>query len=293
MKILALATAFLGVAFAAQAQNWAADVPLLSCDGIPCIDAMLGNGVTGRMMIDSGDLISVVDSKDGAAIGFGPDDMKDGQIVKAAHTTATVAGARLDNVPAVAFPLDADIAKTEMPHVRGSLTYTAFKDRILQIDFVRRRVRISAVLAAPVPCAAPCADLHLITFGKQGPNILVADGFALNGQPITAQIDTAYTGSLLIYDASVDKLGLADLSKAAAKSDRFAFTDGGVDMRKSTAQSVTFGGQPLAANATLYFATPGVHQPDALFDGTVGLVLMQDKIVTFDLHDMKFAMAAG
>jgi hypothetical protein len=165
--------------------------------------------------------------------------------------------------------------------VRYSLTYTAFKDRIVQLDFVHHRLRVSAVLSAPVPCAAPCAELHLITFGKRGPNILVADGFTLNGLAITTQIDTAYTGSLLIYDASLDKMGLAGLSKAATKSDRFAFTDGGVDMRRSQAKSVTFGGHPLTTDRPLYFATPGVHQPDALFDGTVGLALMHDHVVTF------------
>jgi hypothetical protein len=88
MKTILLAAAFAGLAFSAQAQDWAADVPLLDCDGIPCIDASLGSGPVARTMIDSGDILSIVDNTDAAFVGFGADNMKDGHIYKASHTTA-------------------------------------------------------------------------------------------------------------------------------------------------------------------------------------------------------------
>ena len=36
------------------------------------------------------------------------------------------------------------------------------------------------------------------------------------------------------------------------------------------------------ANAPIYFPTPGVHQPDGMFDGTVGAEIFQDRVVTLD-----------
>ena len=267
--------------------NWAADVPMLDCDGAPCVDAQFGQGPTGTAVIDSGDVASLVDVTDENAVGFdgkekaGPYDL--------AHPDVTVGGVVLKSVPAIAYKLKDNIAKGEMPHSRFLLAYPAFKDRIVQLDFIHHRVRISDVVTAPAPCNGACASLHTPTFGKAGPPIIVADGFSLNGRPITVQVDTVYTGNLLIYSASIAKLGLATAANATSVEE-FAFTDGGVKMRKSAARWIAFDGKSIARDAPLYFPTQGVHEPDGMFDGTVGLVLMRDKIVTFDFHDKTISL---
>jgi hypothetical protein len=117
-----------------------------------------------------------------------------------------------------------------MPHVAGTLAYTAFKDRILQLDFAAHQLRISDLLDGPVDCGTICAKYSLLTFGKQGPPILVADGFEINGKSVIAQIDAMYTGSLLVYNASIEKLGLGEAAKTTATR-HFAYTDGGVTMK--------------------------------------------------------------
>jgi hypothetical protein len=38
--------------------------------------------------------------------------------------------------------------------------------------------------------------------------------------------------------------------------------------------------------AKVYFPTESVHEPDGLFDATVGLELFRGAIVTLDFHDM-------
>ena len=43
----------------------------------------------------------------------------------------------------------------------------------------------------------------------------------------------------------------------------------------------------------MYFPTAGVHEPDGLFDATVGLELFQNTIVTFDLHGMNLILQKG
>jgi hypothetical protein len=287
-KAVILASVLLAGASAAHATPWAADVPMTSCDGFPCIAAQFGTAPAGMAAIDTGDVASVLDTSQAAAIGF---DTKpaDGQI-HAAYPTVTVAGVTLVHAPSIAIDLQQEIAKGAMPHADATLAYTAFKDRIIQLDFVHHRFRISDPQPASEPCAAQCASLHLITFGKRGPSIVVADGFSVNGEAITAQMDSLWSGSLLIYTASIDKLGLKDATAVTAR-ERFSFTDGGVTELKGTAKEIGFSGDALAKAAPLYFPTPGVHEPDALFDATVGIALMKDKIVTLDFHAMTISIA--
>jgi hypothetical protein len=98
-----------------------------------------------------------------------------------------------------------------------------------------------------------------------------------------AQVDTQFTGSMLIYPTSLDKLGLTSLAKTS-KSRRFPFTDGGIDLLESQGVLESFNGTELIKNPSIYFATPGVHLPDGLFDGTVGVQLLKNHRVTFDFH---------
>jgi hypothetical protein len=121
------------------------------------------------------------------------------------------------------------------------------------------------------------------TFGSQGPPIVASSGFSVNGIAVTVQVDTLYSGTMLIYPTAVAKAGLAQqsLSKHLRK---FPFTDGGVDMAEATVDKEAFGARELLTHAPVYFVTPQVHLPDGLFDGTVGVGLFKDRVVTFDFR---------
>lgn len=292
IKTVLLASVLLAVGSAAQAEpEWAADVPLKTCQGFPCIDAQIGSAPAGTALIDTGDVGSVVDTAQAAAIGF---DLKpqDGQL-HAAYPSIVIGSATLEHAPSLALPMNDMIAKAHMPHADMTIAYSAFKDRVLQLDFVHNRLRVSGLQSGPTAaCVANCAALHLITFGRKGPPIVVADGFSINGQPVTAQIDSLWSGSLLIYTASITKLGLQDAATAKDIED-FPYTDGGVKEIRSKAQTIGFAGETLGENAPLYFPTPGVHEPDALFDATVGMGLLQGHIVTLDFHAMTMTITKG
>jgi hypothetical protein len=198
----------------------------------------------------------------------------------------SVGNVKLRDLSTLAISLSDMIAQNQMPQVDGTLAYTAFKDRILQIDFVRRKVRISDVLTAPAECKGACDKITLIKFGKEGPPIVVADGFEINGKKVSAQIDTMYSGTLLVYTSSIEKLQLSDAAKTT-KSRDFPFTDGGVKMKEAPAEKEGFRGLTLSGPAPLvYFPTPDVHEPDGLFDATVGLELFYRAALTLDFHNM-------
>jgi len=274
--------------------KFAAEVPLLDCDGMPCVEARMGTGPNLKMAIDTGNVDSVLDAAYAEAAGLKstaplPAGAPSGMF-QTVIPSINVGGVKLTNVRTLAMGLSDMIAQKQMPQLDGTLAYTAFKDRVVQIDFVGRKVRISEVLMAPIECAGACGKFSLIKFGNGGPPIVVADGFEINGKRVSAQVDTMYSGTLLVYTASIEKLGLGDAAKTD-KSRDFPFTDGGVKMKEAPAQSEGFRGLTLSGPAPLvYFPTPDVHEPDGLFDATVGLELFYKVAVTLNFHDMTISV---
>ena len=272
-----LLTASAGLAAGAwrHSGQWAADVPMEDCDGTPCIDARIGQGPAVRVLIDTGNVSSIIDTADVPQ-----------PAPRRVAADVAIGGETLHGVSFAPLPLGQFVTKGEMPRARATLAYAAFKDRVIQLDFPQRRVRITPVLSEAEACSGPCAPLHLITFGSKGPPILVADGFSADSKPLTAQIDTLYTGALLIYTPSVAKLGFS-ATATTSKTEMFPFTDGGVRMRVAeNASAIAFMGVPLVAQASVFFPTSGVHEPDGLFDATAGLDLMRHAAVTLDLKAM-------
>jgi hypothetical protein len=296
--IFAFAAVWLGSSAGAQAQapatwsgvKFAAEVPLLDCDGVPCVEARIGSGPTLKMGIDTGNVDSVLESSlakgvDLKPVGSLPAGAPEGMF-RTAIPAIRVGDATLENVPTLAIELGDMIAQNQMPRVDGTLAYTAFHDRVLQLDFAGHKLRISEPLSAAAKCEGACDKISLIKFGKEGPPIVVAEGFAVNGQAVSAQVDTMYTGTMLIYTASIEKLQLADAVKTT-KSRNFPLTDGGVQMKEAVVQKEMFRHVALGPSVPLvYFPTPDVHEPDGMFDATVGLELFYGAVVTLDFHDM-------
>jgi hypothetical protein len=274
--------------------KFAVEVPLLDCDGTPCVEARIGAGKPMRFGIDTGNVDSVVDAKIAEEAGLKPTEPpKPGapsRMFRTAMPAVHIAGLTLTNVAALGMDLSEMVSQKQMPHVAGTLAYPAFNDRIVQLDFTAHKMRISEVLTAPAACSGACGKISLITFGKEGPPIVVAEGFEINGEGVSAQVDTMYTGSVLIYTTSIEKLSLSGAAKST-ETRFFPLTDGGVDMKVAPAQKEGFRGTTLLQEgAKVYFPTETVHEPDGLFDATVGLELFRDAIVTLDFHDMTIAV---
>lgn len=172
------------------------------------------------------------------------------------------------------------------PPVDGSITYPFFRNRILQIDYPHHVVRISDLIGAPDGAiSSATGTLQLVGFGHKGPPIVVGSPFTVNGKPVRAQIDTCCTGTMLVYDDAIEKLGLAKRRTAQL----FPYTDGGVNMLAGSTRSVGFGNRVIAKDAMVYFVGAGrnpVHQPDGLFQATVGNALFAHSVVTMDFHAM-------
>jgi hypothetical protein len=289
---LLLLSAGLSVAQTQSAFPSLGHAKLLSCDGLPCVDVVVG-GKQLRLAIDSGDPNSVLDLK--AAQGLGlrlqPVEGDDGKPIpdyqQAVATHLAIGGTMFKKIEFLVIDFTKSISAGTFPHVDGTLGYSDFKDRVVQLDYPANIFSLSEPLTASIECPDTCGDISLITFGHHGPPIVTTTGFTINGKSITVQVDTMFSKTLLIYPTSVDKLGL--VSEARSKTSQYVpFTDDGVDMFQSTAKEVGFGSKTLATQTPLYFAGPKVHLPDGLFDGTVGAALLVTHKVSFDFHDNKF-----
>jgi hypothetical protein len=270
--------------------------PMIDCSGLPCVDVTAAGGVHLRLLIDTGNNHSLLDTAKAKELGLklepivGPDGKPYPSYFFASLKDLKVGDAELGDFRVLVIDLQPDFAKGNIPKADGTLAYTAFPDRMLRLDYKSKWIGVSDKLDSDIPCPGSCGDLTTPTFGHKGPPILVTTGFEVNGKPASMQIDTMYSGTMLVFPTSVEKLGLS--TEAASTHKRyFPFTDGGVDMLEATAASESFGDTPLLTKATLYFATEKVHTPDGTFDGTVGQELFAGHVVTMDFHAHHFWMS--
>ncbi len=269
-----------------------AHAKLSMCDGLPCVDGQVA-GKHVRLAFDTGNPNSALNLKAAEALGLkleavnGADGKPIAGFQKGTATNVTVGDIVLPKITFLVVDLSSAIGAKTFPDIDGTLAYGAFKDRLVQVDYPASVFSASEPLTSAFACPGFCGDIALITFGHRGPPIVTTTGFTVNGKPTVVQVDTMFTGTLLVFPTSVEKLGLT--TEAQSKETQyFAFTDEGVDMFRAAANELGFGPKTLATKVPLYFAGPKVHLPDGLFDGTVGADLLTPHKVTFDFHDNKF-----
>lgn len=264
-----------------------AEIPFDMCKGLICLRAQLDGGAPATLTLDTGDAHEFITAEAAKARGWPlrPYIGKDGKVVPSlfdAGEHVVSLGPLKESMNFVAMS-----ARDMGTHgvFQGNLIYLFFKDRVLQIDYPRRRLRVSAMLTGVQPRQPAGGRLEIVNFHKWGPPIVVGGPFTIDGKQVRAQIDTGYTGSMLIYTVAIKSLGLSALAEHGNR-EFFPFTDGGVTMLADPVRSEGFTSHILSSPAVVYFPTPGVHEPENPFDATVGNAFFAMSVVTLDFHDM-------
>lgn len=272
-----------------------AEVPMLSACGLPCIELTVGNYPNLKMLLDSKRHTSVLDVTTAVDLGL---DLKpmvgaDGKACAGCYS-AVIGDVRIGEISigdlqVKVVDLRTSVKQGKFPDADGALAFSVWSDRIISLDYTRHVFGISKLLRKDPQPPVDHGILSRPTFGRDGQPVLATTGFELNGRPITAQIDTLYAGTVIIYPNSVERLGLSS-QQLRTKKVAFPFTDDGMEMIEGSAQSEGFNGQTLKSDAPLYLAAPGVPLSDGQFDATVGDALFRGRVLTFDLCGQLFWM---
>ena len=277
-------------AFARAAPVFVADLAFKPCEGLICIEASLDGAPARTLMLDTGNAHSTLIADVARELQWTLQPAERGGSAVAGIFLGGEHRVGLGGVsgPESFYVFERAMLGIYQPPVDGSLSYDFFKDRVLEIDYPHHRIRFTNPITTPPPAdkAEGAGSLRLITFGERGPPVVVGAPFMVNGKSVHAQIDTVFTGTLLIYDTALDTLGL----KKEGAAELFKYTDGGVELLAGRSDSIGFGKRGLVGGAhTLYYVGMGknpVHQPDGLFEATVGNALFANCVVTLDFHAM-------
>ena len=294
MRKLAVCATFLGglgAALTAGAKEVPQEVQLSDCSGLPCASFDLGQGKSATLLIDTGNSHGVLDTETAKSMGLTltPYISRSGKEIPNVYKTTLsdikLGGQSLGETELLVMDVKKDVADGSLPKADGAISYTSFKNRVVTLDYRQHKMFFTGS-GASVTAPAGSGELTYPTFGQKGPPIVVASGFSVNGKPVSVQVDTLYSGTMLIYSAAADKLSLSGQA-AGTRMRKFPFTDGGVDMVEGEADKEGFAGKTLLSSAALYFPTPDVHQPDGMFDGTVGAELFAKHRLTLDFNANK------
>ena len=273
------------------------EIALLDCSGLPCVEMTAGSGTTVRLVIDTASPNAYLDTKAAQRLRLVLQPLKSGaggDISDVQQTT--IVGAKLGDLLMGDFPFmvldtapdpnEPDKKRTAPLPADGALTYGSFKNRRVQLDFSKHILRVSEPQTETQPCPGRCGDLIVQHFGQYGPVTLTATGFEVAGQPVSAQIDTLFTGTVLVYPPSVEKLGFKKLSKAKSKED-FPFAQNGLKLARAEGVEESFQGTALSPKGAVYFWTSKEEPaPNVQFDVTVGTGLLKSTVFTLDLKGM-------
>lgn len=247
-----------------------------------------------KLVLDTAEVNQYLDTKAAQSAGLELKPLKGAEDAQLQQTT--VPSAKMGELPMGDFPFmvfDTNQAKAgQKPEpfpADGALTYGAFQNRLLEIDYARKAVRISEPQSTAQPCPHACSDVVIKHVGSYGPATLTADGFAINGQPVVAQIDTLFTGTMLVYPEAVQKLSLKKEAKAKHK-ELFPFVEGGIRLARFDGAAESFHDVQLGQDAPLYFFTSENAPPAVQFDVTVGSGLLSHAKVSLDFKGMHLWM---
>ena len=161
------------------------------------------------------------------------------------------------------------------------LGFDAFKGHVLTINFPNATMFLrtgAAAPASPTPTSAGpgAAVLTFEQYQPRSPKLLTFDGFAVNGTPITVQLDTMWTGNAILFPTKFATTPAFAPSGAPSRT----YEEG--DLSAVTVNNVTFAGKPFATDLIAYVPAGKASVPTTRLAGVVGTGMFSGRVVTLD-----------
>ncbi len=223
-----------------------------------------------RFAIDTGDALSTISPAAADALSLPRAAPASASPVRTTLSGLTVAGAALRAHPALVADTGTWAGLTGFP-VDGSLGYEAFNDRMMTLDYVKRRLTF--------PDVAPDGERTAITwlqYHDRSPKLVTFDDLRIDGFPATAQFDTAMSKNAIVFTTKLTDL----LIDNAPNAPRYTYED--ASLNPGRVGSIRLGTTTLASPVVIYAADASAHVPTTAIAVVVGDGLFAKRAVTLD-----------
>lgn len=271
------------------------DIPLQSCSDLPCLEVTLDGSRPFRLLLDlasESSYITASAAEEAKLVGISKGVLQKRALTHLPQlTTATVQRLQLGalvlhnsfSVVDPGNPLSlASKPSGEIPPCDGTLSYTAFVDRLVVLDMPHHRLRVSKSPYKKTRCE-DCSRLLLRMSNFKG-RLLATDGFALNMQPTTTILDTLYAGSVVAVEPIPGVVAFKDGTPTPE-----TYSGDKVFFVKTV--SVTFGKRILSRSAPLFRHDIAFGSDELQYDAIVGLDLISKYTFVLDLTNMTMRIA--
>ncbi len=273
------------------------EVPFELIHGAILVQATVNGHGPHWMMLDTGADPSIVEIGTAKSMGVKIDPhgqqgsgggTDSNPVYASAFQEVQLGGFTANNVDALAMNLSKLSSALERP-IGGVLGYSLLKGRIAQIDYPNRRLRF---LTNAPSCTSDrtLRSPKCTTLSFQYKDDILASGVAVNGKPVTTNVDTGSNSTFQLAPAAVAKLVLHE-DVARAHASRSVGFNGDLKNREGSVRNVTVGAISVD-NPTVVFLGKGMGSDTAPWDLRIGSAFLRDYVVTLDYIHGQITLAA-
>lgn len=259
--------------------------------GVIILDVDYGGTRPAKVALDTGDADSLLDLEAARAIGL-PLEMKDLKTAGSGEGTVTfyktdpprarLGAAEFPGRGLIVMPVAKNLLADSGIRCEGTLGYEFFKDRVVQIDYPGRKLRLYATAPkGDARGAAEGADLPIQwrQYHAQSPQLITTDQLHIGDHTIPAQIDTCFAHGLILFTTKLPWLETRPTSEVGA-----------VHYEEATLQPATvlapiaLGNLHFKTNPVAYLARSDAHVPETDISAVIGNRFFEAGVLTLDFR---------
>ncbi len=267
------------------------ELPFDFSQGVIILDIDYGGTRPAKVVLDTGDADSLLDLEAARAIGL-PLEMKD---LKAAGSgegavtfyktdapRARLGASEFSGKGLIVMPVAKNLLEDSGIRCEGTLGYEFFKDRVVQIDYPERKLRLfTAAPKGDAKGAAEGADLPIQwqQYHAQSPSLITTDQLRIGDHTIRAQIDTCFAHSLILFTTKLPWLD----TRPTGEIDAVHYEDATLQPANVLAP-IALGNLSFKTNPVAYLARADAHVPDTDIAAVIGNRFFQYGVLTLDFR---------
>lgn len=263
------------------------EVPFDFTQGVVLLEIDLGGKRPARLVLDTGNNRSVLDTEAAAELGI-PLDAADKQTIwdganaltyyRVTPTRCRLVGTDLPVKTLVVMPVRKSFLESGVT-CDGTLGYDALKQCVAQVDYPARRVRL--LDADDAGTAAARGSVSPITWKKyhhRSPDLVTVENLRVGERTVCAQVDTFFVRTAILFAPKLASLqsqpapGVAPVRYEEAELAAVRVPGG-----------LTLGTTRLAEDAPVFLAGADAHVPETEIAAVLGSGFFAARVLTLDL----------